>query len=136
MMTIVSVRSGLILNLVHVGLAALFLLAAGVQFNDPDPLYWVLVYGLAGVAALGMALGRTSPVALAMLIGAALGGIAQSLPGVAAYVASGDFGSIVGDMTPGRPWVEETREGFGLMILVVVLGCYLRMGRNATISAA
>ena len=39
-------------------MTALFLLAAGVQWNDPDPLRWVGFYGLAAASSLGLTLDR------------------------------------------------------------------------------
>ena len=38
--------------------AAGFLACAGVQFNDPDPVRWVLLYGAAAVTALAVTVGR------------------------------------------------------------------------------
>ena len=37
---------------------ALFVFAAGVQWNDPDPLRWIGFYGLAAAASLGLVLDR------------------------------------------------------------------------------
>jgi len=40
------------------GMTAVFVLSAAVQWNDPDPYGWIGFYLLAGVSALGLALGR------------------------------------------------------------------------------
>jgi hypothetical protein len=37
-------------KVLHYVLAALFLYIAALQFNDPDPLYWIIVY--VGTAAV------------------------------------------------------------------------------------
>ena len=39
-------------------MTALLLIAAGVQWNDPDPLRWVGFYGLAAASSLGLVLDR------------------------------------------------------------------------------
>jgi hypothetical protein len=40
------------------GMAALFALSVAVQYNDPDPLYWMAIYGIALALAVAAALGR------------------------------------------------------------------------------
>ena len=40
-------------------LSALFFFFAALQFNDPDPVGWVLVYSFTGIACLMGAMGRT-----------------------------------------------------------------------------
>lgn len=39
-------------------MTAVFLLSAGVQWNDPDPWLWIGLYGLAALLSLAAALGR------------------------------------------------------------------------------
>ncbi|MDZ7694483.1 MAG: transmembrane 220 family protein [Balneolaceae bacterium] len=46
------------LIVVNYVMAVLFLFAAGVQFNDPDGIEWILLYGSAAVACLLYATGR------------------------------------------------------------------------------
>ncbi len=41
-------------------MTAVFLLSVAVQFNDPDPLLWISLYGLAAGISLAAALGRIS----------------------------------------------------------------------------
>ena len=40
-------------------MTGLFLFAAAVQWNDPDPLRWIALYGLAALLSVGVALGRS-----------------------------------------------------------------------------
>jgi hypothetical protein len=51
-------------------MAVLFLVAAAVQYNDPDPLRWMAIYGLAGLACL-LALAGWLPRLAPVLIGLA-----------------------------------------------------------------
>jgi len=39
-------------------MTVVFVVAVGVQWNDPDPLRWTLLYGLAAAVAGGVAAGR------------------------------------------------------------------------------
>ena len=52
------------------GMAALFAVSVAVPYNDPDPLYWMGVYGIAFALATAAALGRiplwTNATALAL----------------------------------------------------------------------
>ena len=66
------------------GMALLFGFAAAVQFNDPDPLRWILAYGLA--AGLSLYAGRGHFVfrvnaAAALLFGVGFAAFASSLVG-------------------------------------------------------
>jgi hypothetical protein len=105
--------------------AALFFLAAAIQFNDPDPTYWVTVYAGTGFVALGKALGRYSDFLTAIVIGGVIAGIIGATPGFLDYVRSGDFGSITGDMR-GLDYVEPAREFLGLLIALGLLVSYVR----------
>jgi hypothetical protein len=108
----------------HLGLAALFGWCVIIQFNDPDWLPWVAVYGTAaGVAALAAA-GRR-PRVLPLALGAAcVGWMATLLGGVGDFLAQGEPGLILSGMSPDRPWVEETREFVGLAIVLGVCLAY------------
>lgn len=99
-----------------IGLGALMLLFAGVQYNDPDGLFWGIIYlipavfaGLAAVrpALLGRGLGRA---VLLTAIAAAAGAMVYYWP------ATDQFWRI--DVW----WHTETaREGMGLMVALLVL---------------
>ena len=97
-------------------MAILFLFAAAVQYNDPDPLRWMAIYGLAaltcGLSLVGR-LPRLAPVAVGL---AALGWAATLAPGVVGRVSVGDlFESYAMKSEP----VEEAREMGGLLIVTV-----------------
>jgi hypothetical protein len=52
---------GTLLRIVCLGFGALFAVGAAVQWNDPDPLPWMLAYGLAAVLSTAAARGRVWP---------------------------------------------------------------------------
>lgn len=61
-------------------MAALFALAVAVQWNDPDPAYWMAIYGVALLLSLRAALGRIpfGPSLAALIVFTALA--ARALP--------------------------------------------------------
>ena len=93
---------------------ALFLYMAYIQLNDPDPLYWIVVY--VGTAAIAFARWRgiSSDFWTSILIGATAAGMIIATPGLVDFIAAGDF-SVIGDMS-NAPHVEPAREFGGLLI--------------------
>ena len=99
-----------------------FLSAAALQYNDPDPVPWMAVYGAAALAcglALARRLWRWYPVGVAAV---AAVWAATLAPDVVGHVAPRDLFGEAGMLTPR---VEEAREMLGLLSIVmwmVVLG--------------
>ncbi|MEL7187025.1 MAG: transmembrane 220 family protein [Pseudomonadota bacterium] len=107
----------------YLGLSALFLYMVYIQFNDPDPLYWIVVYGGVAAVALGHAFGKASDFWTVALIGATLGGMIIAAPGFVEFVAAGDIAAM-GDMR-NAGYVEPAREFGGLLIaLGALVYCY------------
>ena len=97
-------------------MAALFAFAAAVQYNDPDPLRWMAIYGLA-MLACGLALaGRLSWLPPALLGLIALIWAGTLAPGVVGRVSVGELFQSYGMLSPA---VEEGREMGGLLIVAV-----------------
>ena len=115
-----SVRRG------SVVMALLFLYAAAVQYNDPDPIRWMAVYVLAaGIAGLSVARPLLPAIPLLLAI-AALGWAGLLLPGVietAAFTAT-----------------EEERELAGLLLvsgwMFVLFAHQRRRGRQPHVGSA
>lgn len=100
----------------------LFLLAVVAQYNDPDPLRWMAIYGAAALACL-LALRRRLPRWLPALVGlAALVWAALLLPAVLGQVAPGDLFRAVGMASLA---IEEARETIGLLIVAGWMGVLL-----------
>jgi hypothetical protein len=102
----------------------LFVISAGLQYNDPDPYVWMPIY-LYGAFLCYMAIkNRYKPwwyvtgLAVYILYGIFL--FADS-SGVNSWWSEHEAESLVQTMKAEKPWIEETREFFGLMILVMVL---------------
>ena len=118
------------MRLIDSGVAALLLIFAFAQVNDPDPAYWVLVYAGSGLVFLAAVAGREFYFYGAALVGAVVAGMVISLPGFLDYFQAGDASSLVGAMLPEKPWVEPAREFLGLGINLALLLWYLRRLRR------
>lgn len=94
---------------------------AFLQLNDPDPLVWVVAYGLVTLCVAAPP-GREWSVRCGWLTGGVLLTLALgALPGFVDYLLSGDLGSIAAEMSPDRPHVEPAREFLGILIAALVL---------------
>lgn len=107
--------------------AAVFALFALVQYNDPDPLSWILLYG--GVAAhfIMAALGKMYRPAVWLWLAAAMIWAATLVPDFVGWLQMG-APSIVETMKAEKPWVELTREFLGL--LIAAAGCVFLLRTN------
>lgn len=114
------------MRILHYVLAVAFFVMAGLQFNDPDPIYWVAIYGGTGLIALGKGFGRFSEFWAAIAIGGAVAGLVIAIPGVLNFIDFGNVDELFGKMTASRPYVESTREFGGLMICLIVLASYVK----------
>jgi len=108
-------------------LATLILaLMAAIQYNDPDPLYWILVYGAAAVVTGAAVTGRRMPRFALITLGALIAGMLISVPGFIDYLQSGQWGAIGEHMNDEEPYIEEGRELVGLMMAAAALLPLLR----------
>jgi membrane-bound ClpP family serine protease len=101
-----------ILRIFAIIFGILFLVSAGLQYNDPDPLVWMLIWGLAGLIALASGFNKVS-FAIPLVTGiAALVGFFYLYPEKfeGFEIGAGDIKNI-----------EEAREAFGLLIISIVL---------------
>jgi hypothetical protein len=95
-------------------MAALFLVAVAVQYNDPDPLRWIALYGAAVIASLLSTFNRLH-VAVPLIIGGV--GLAWALllaPGVIGKVS---FGELFETVKMHSAAIEQGREMGGLLIV-------------------
>lgn len=92
--------------------AILFAIGAVLQYNDPDSLHWIIVYGIAALVSLLFALNKMKfVVPLVLGVFAFIGFV---------YLYPSDFQGF--DLNDGDiKTVELGREAFGLLIISVVL---------------
>lgn len=103
----------------------LFIISAGLQYNDVDPLLWVVLYGYGAwvcfMAARGRHLAWSYMLGIAVYL-AFVGYFLVFKHGVLDWVQHHEAKDLVQSMKADKPWIEETREVLGLLILVAVLG--------------
>jgi hypothetical protein len=101
-------------------LSILFLLFTIVQFNDPDPFKWILLYGLtAGICGFS-AFGKKSKIIniITLLIVIIWMGILA--PEFLNWIQEG-MPSITETMKVEEPYIEYTREFLGLLICLLAM---------------
>jgi ABC-type transport system involved in multi-copper enzyme maturation permease subunit len=102
--------------------ALLFLSFAALQYNDPDPLLWILIYG-AMVVLCGLAF--TGRIFKKALLALAAGYVVYAIilfPSVMEWLQSEDRSMLFDELAKMQNlYIEETREFLGLMICLMVL---------------
>jgi hypothetical protein len=111
-------------------MALLFVFAAALQYNDPDPIPWVAIYLVAAVVSLAAAAGRRAPrgvlatvavIALGWAAGIAFGGSATS-----------EYSRMFDAWEMKSPAVEEAREASGLVIVAAWMAVlFIRARRHS-----
>lgn len=101
----------------------LFIVFAGLQYNDPDPYIWVTIY-LYGALVSYLALSNRFKPALYYIGFTVYLGYALFLlfdkTGAISWATEHHAENIVQSMKATKPWIEETREFGGLAILLTV----------------
>lgn len=122
----------MIRKVIHLVIIVLFVLFAIAQFNDPDPLIWVLIYGLvAAVAILRLWLPALNlrPLILTLIVLNVIYA-AFYIPLFVEYLSKPEKSELFGSMIYDKPWIEGTREFLGLLIAIGAL-VYLRSKSTA-----
>ncbi len=102
----------------------IFILFAAVQYNDPDPWLWMALY-LYGAALCYFSLKKRNYHTLNFLGIGVYTVYALYLffsdAGVLSWMSEHHSENIAESMQATKPWIEKTREFFGLIILVTVV---------------
>ncbi|CAN5624574.1 hypothetical protein BH10BAC2_BH10BAC2_13230 [soil metagenome] len=102
----------------------LFIVFAALQYNDPDPYLWVPIYLYTAVLCWQASRNKFYP--KAYIIGIVLYAAYAVYKifdqnGLLDWINLHDAENIAETMKAEKPWVEESREFFGLIILITVL---------------
>lgn len=112
------------MRIFNVILILVFVLSAALQYNDPDPYVWMPLY-LYGAFLCYRALKKTYNPVLYIIGLIVYAGYALYLffdrTGVLSWIRDHHAESIVQSMKATKPWIEETREFAGLLILIAAL---------------
>ena len=109
----------------------LLAIAAGVQFNDPDPVFWVGLYLLSAVAPLLYAFKvklRYGHIVNGLAALFCVAGLVCTVSGGIEYLQHVREESLIQGMSPDKPYIEETRELIGALVGLGVVGVYWYLG--------
>lgn len=120
-----------ILNIIF---CILFVLSAALQYNDPDPYLWIPIYLVPAWFCFQAVKGRYYPAAYAVvsvLLVAYAVFLLVSNNGVISWATEHEAENIAQSMKATRPWIESTREFFGLLIILIsILANYITYRKN------
>ena len=106
--------------------SVVFTLFAVVQYNDPDPYFWVPIYLYPALLCILKFIQKPIP-SLAYWAGFLVFGVYAiykmfDTNGIIDWVQFHNASNIASTMKAEKPWIEESREFFGLLIILIVLG--------------
>jgi len=110
-------------------LSAYFVFAAVVQYNDPDPVHWIMLYSASALACLLSFVGRDLRAIAFLVAGMALTEMAITSAGFVAWWRAGQENVIATPMSAAKPYIELTREFLGAAIsfgVMLWLGLFRR----------
>ena len=106
-------------------LALLFLSFTIVQFNDPDPILWIIIYFAMVVLSVGAFFNKFSKLAMAVFAVGYLIYAIILIPGVFEWLKSDDRSLLFDDIAKMQHlYIEEAREFLGLTICLAALSFY------------
>ena len=108
------------MKVINIILTILFALFAIVQFNDPDPWLWVVIYGMVAVVSGFAIYQKYSKGVIYIGITICVIGIGILFPELIDWIKMG-MPNIAETMKAERSYIEFVREFFGLGISLVAL---------------
>ncbi len=102
----------------NIVMMSLFLLSAAVQYNDPDPFQWIVLYGLAALACLLFLIKQLQWWLAVGVAALALAWAGFIVPALAEATDEISIEAIFGDAGMKTIGVELARELGGLMIVL------------------
>jgi hypothetical protein len=119
------------MRIVNFILAVMFLAFAFVQINDPDPMIWILIYGIMAVTCVLAAFNFYSRKFLIVLAVLYLAYSVIYFPGVLEWLSHKNKADLFDDIAKMEHlYIEESREFLGLMICIAVLIFYIFRSRR------
>jgi hypothetical protein len=108
----------------NLGFCIIFILFAALQYNDPDPYVWIPIYMYAAVLCWLAFRNKFFPKwYITGILVYAVYAVYKFFDenGVWEWMTKHRAENIADSMKATQPWIEETREFFGLVILIIVL---------------
>jgi hypothetical protein len=103
----------------------MFLAFAALQYNDPDPIVWIAIYGFAALASLLVLFNKINKYIILTSIFFYIS--------AAAYIWPGTYEGITMPMSGHKPHIEEARESLGLLICSFSMCFLFFIARNRNI---
>ncbi|MCZ8342003.1 MAG: transmembrane 220 family protein [Leptospira sp.] len=97
-------------------LAVLLLFSALVQYNDPDPLHWMFLYGYSAILCGFGSFRRIDERFLYFALGAVLLQLLIVFDGAYTWLRLGQENMLKTPMSSEKPYIEEIREFLGASI--------------------
>jgi hypothetical protein len=95
------------------------------QFNDPDPLLWIALYGVCGALGAAAALGKTFPRITMVAIAVYFAGFLYLSPALSQATLESFTSRTMNSLAD-----EEAREAMGLLLSALLLGGLLLARRK------
>ena len=102
-------------------LSLIFVLFAALQYNDPDPVPWILYYLAVAVIMGAAAMDKYLKWQLIVIAIVTVVGLVYFSPGVYDWAINHNAENIAQQMKADKMYIEETREFFGLIISLAAL---------------
>ena len=118
------------MNSFHIVISIIFILFAVFQINDPDPIFWIALYGVTAVSAILFFFKITIPLVPLLVALVSIGGLLYLSPDFLRWIREGSP-SITGSMKAGSPHIELVREFFGNALTAITgMGYWVAMRRR------
>ena len=114
--------------------AILFVLFAALQYNDPDPYIWIPIYVVSAYVCFQTYKGKFDRFSHWIIVAFCLIYAVRLMidpNGVIAWFKEHDAENLVQSMKATKPWIEQTREFGGLLIILLVTSVNIIANKKA-----
>ncbi|TAG56815.1 MAG: hypothetical protein EAZ27_04100 [Cytophagales bacterium] len=101
-----------------------------VQYNDPDPLMWMTIYGTVSVFLALAAFNIYFPILLYIQMAMMLIGIIYLFPSVIDWIKLENGNNLMQQMNNSKLYIEETRECGGLIVAFIFVSLIVIKSRK------
>lgn len=116
--------SNLVMKILQLSTFVILLYMVVVQFNDPDPLFWIAIYGACALVPVFSFLKLNHKPLFYTCLVFCLVAMFVSFEGPLEYTHHYKNESILQSMSADKPYLEETREFFGSLIALLLISAH------------
>jgi hypothetical protein len=122
------------MKIFNIFFCVVFILFAIVQYNDPDPYLWIPIYLYPALLCyfklMQKPISKIAYWAGFLVFGAYAIYKMFDTNGIIDWIQFHNASNIASTMKAEKPWIEESREFFGLLIILIVLGINYKKKSN------